>query len=105
MFITVSITFIILTGPTAVSLIIDPTYAHPIERVVMNLMQYLNHSINGVLHCIVGTRFRNELLQVICCRGNMSRRRELSVSFPSSSRKSTNETIVMTNQGDTGSHM
>ena len=34
---------------------------HPIERVVVNLLQYLNHSSNGVLYCIVGTRFRNEL--------------------------------------------
>ena len=68
MLITVSITFIILTGPTAVSFMINPINKHPTEEVVMNLLQYLNHTINGVLYCIVGTRFRNELFNTLCCR-------------------------------------
>ena len=102
MLITVSITFMILTGPTAVSLM---GRIHPIQRVVMNLLQYLNHSINGVLYCIVGTRFRNELFKALGCRRNISGRSESGVSFPSSSRKQTNETIVMTNLDDTSSHM
>ena len=73
----------------------------------MNLLQYLNRSINGVLYCIVGTRFRNELFNALCCRRNISGRKESDVSFASSSRsfKSTNETIVMTNLDDHGSHM
>ena len=103
MLITVSITFIILTGLTAVSMVVGKP--HPIQRVVINLMQYLNHSINGVLYCIVGTRFRNELFNALCCGRNISGRKESDVSLPSSSRKSTNETIVMTNLDSTGSHM
>ena len=105
MLITVSITFIILTGPTAVSLVVKGE-AHPIERVIMNLLQYLNHSINGVLYCIVGTRFRNELFNALCCRRNILKR-ESGVSFTNSSHnfKSTNETMVMTSLGDTCSHM
>ena len=107
MLITVSITFIILTGPTGVSFIIDPLNAHPIQRVVINLMQYLNHAINGVLYCIVGTRFRNELFKAISCRRNICRRRESGSSISTSSQnfKSTIETIDMTNLGDHGSHM
>ena len=72
MLIRVSITFIILTGLTAVSLVVDPLNAHPIERVIMNLLQHLNHSINGVLYCTVGTRFRNELFKTLCCPKNNS---------------------------------
>ena len=83
MLIIVSVKFIILTGPTVVSLVVK-CRAYPIERIVMNLMQYLNHTINGVLYCIVGTRFRNELLQVVCCRGNISGRMESGASVSSS---------------------
>ena len=107
MLITVSITFMILTGPTAVLSVIAPWNQHPIERVVMNLLQYLNHSINGDLYCIAGTRFRKELLQSLCCRRNISGKRESNVYSSSSSGnfKSTNEATIMTNLGDTGSHM
>ena len=105
MLITVSVTFIILTGPTAVSFVIKGE-AHPIERIVMNLLQYLNHSINEVMYCIVGTRFRNELFNALCCRRNISKR-ELDVSFSSSAHnfKSTIETTVMTTLSKTGSHV
>ena len=64
MLITVSVTFVILTGPTAVSAAIEGS-PHPIESVVMNIMQYLNHSINGILYCLVGGKFRKELLKTI----------------------------------------
>ena len=68
MLITVSLTFIILTGPRAVILAMGDN-PPPIERVVLNVMQYLNHSINGVLYCIVGSRFKRELLKVLpCCK-------------------------------------
>ena len=66
MLITVSVMFILLTGPAAVSVVLKG-FAHPIERLVMNIMQYANHSINGALYCIVGSRFRNELLDTLCC--------------------------------------
>ena len=69
MVVTVSVTFLILTAPTAV----DQALWHNIQLsnntmywVFMNFTQYLNHSINGVLYIIVGSRFRNELFKIIC---------------------------------------
>ena len=53
MLITVSITFIILTGRTAASLVVKGR-AHPIERIVINLMQYLNHSIKKFRIVLLG---------------------------------------------------
>ena len=32
----------------------------------MNFTSYLNHSINSVLYCIVGTRFRLEMCKILC---------------------------------------
>ena len=69
MVVTVSFTFLILTAPTAVYMAL-PHVIHlpnnPIYHVFMNLTQYLNHSINGILYCIVGSRFRSELLKILC---------------------------------------
>ena len=69
MVVTVSVTFLILTAPTAVYSALP--YAIPLPKnrmyqVFMNVTQYLNHSINGVLYIIVGSRFRNELLKILC---------------------------------------
>ena len=69
MVVTVSITFLILTAPTAVYNAIYRWYSLgrlPWYRVFMNLTQYLNHSINGFLYCIVGSRFRAEIVKLIC---------------------------------------
>ena len=69
MVITVSVTFLILTAPTAVSYACSFTIRLdnvPSYRVFQNLTQYLNHSINGLLYIIVGSRFRNELLKIFC---------------------------------------
>ena len=72
MVVTVSVTFLLLTAPTAVA------YARsfiirledvPSYRVFMNLTQYLNHNVNGVLYIVVGSRFRNELFKIICRKG------------------------------------
>ena len=67
MVVTVSVTFLLLTTPTAM----DMTHSsqtrlsnNPLYRAFMNLTQYLNHSINGVLDIIVGSRFRKELLKI-----------------------------------------
>ena len=67
MVVTVSVTFLLLTAPVGV----DNALSHiirlgktPLYRAFMNLTQYLNHSINGVLYCIVGSRFRTELFQI-----------------------------------------
>ena len=68
MVVSVSVTFLLLT--TLVG--IDNTLAsilsdnNPLYEVFMNITQYLNHSINGVLYCIVGSRFRNEMFKVFC---------------------------------------
>ena len=70
MVVTVSITFLFLTAPTAVGMalwnVTQLSYYNPVYRTFMNLAQYLNHSINGVLYIVVGTRFRKELLKIIC---------------------------------------
>ena len=67
--VTVSATFLILTAPSAVDLalfnIIDLSN-NPVYHVFMNITQYLNHSINGVLYIIVGSKFRMELLKIFC---------------------------------------
>ena len=69
MVVTVSVTFLILTAPTAVysSLFYVFDLAdNPLYRAFMNFTQYLNHSINGVLYIIVGSTFRMELLKIFC---------------------------------------
>ena len=72
MVVTVSVAFLLLTAPTAVYNVVYKWYALdslPLYRVFMNLTQYLNHSINGVLYCIVGSRFRAEIVKLICQKG------------------------------------
>ena len=68
MVVTVSVTFLILTSPTAVCHALRKWYylgaSLPLYRAFMNLTQYLNHSINGVLYIIVGSTFRKELLKI-----------------------------------------
>ena len=65
---TVSTMFIILTGPMAIGTYLNRVYPLYVQVFVMIVPQYLNHSINGVLYCIVGTKFRNELISLICRR-------------------------------------
>ena len=71
MVVTVSVTFLILTAPTAGNLAlwhnIQLSYSI-IYRAFMIFTQYLNHSINGVLYCIVWSKFRNEQLKLLFCR-------------------------------------
>ena len=70
MVVTVSVTFLLLTAPTAVYNALYRWYPitvfFPLYYPFMNLTQYLNHSINGVLYIIVGSKFRNEFLKLIC---------------------------------------
>ena len=71
MVVTVSVTFLVLTTPTAVEYVHTLSHAarlgsNPVYNVLRYISQYLNHSINGVLYIIVGTRFRNELVKT--CR-------------------------------------
>ena len=71
--VTVSVPFLILRTANAV----QATFPHviqlpnnPMYHVLMNFTQYLSHSINGVLYCIVGSRFyfRKEFFKIICRR-------------------------------------
>ena len=73
MVVTVSLTFIMLTSPRAVDSAIQfYIYSNPYGNVFLISMQYLNHSINGILYCILGGKFREELLKVILCCRNRS---------------------------------
>ena len=69
MVITVSVTFLILTTPGALSMALWPRIKlsnNLVYDVIDSFTQYLNHSINGLLYCILGSRFRKELLKLIC---------------------------------------
>ena len=67
MVVTVCVTFLILTAPTAAWGALLRWYSLGIlYKAFMNSTQYLNHSINGVLYCIVGSKFRGELLTILC---------------------------------------
>ena len=66
MVVTVSLAFIILTSPRAVDSALELGIStYPFGGVIVASMQYLNHSINGILYCIFGRKFRHELLKVI----------------------------------------
>ena len=59
MVVTVSVTFLILTAPNAVYMalmFVIQESDKPMYVVFMNVTQYLNHSINGVLYIIVGSQ-------------------------------------------------
>ena len=93
MVVTVSVTFLILTAPTAVYMAMPyviPLPRNPIYQVFMNFTQYLNHSINGLLYCIVGSKFRKQLLKLVC-------RKEMSEGL--SVYPSVNNTRVVTISG------
>ena len=65
--IAVSLTFILLTGPLAIGYAVIKF--HPITYLVVYQLSALNHGINCVLYCIVGSKFRKELLYLlICCK-------------------------------------
>ena len=92
MVVTVSVTFLLLTAPVGV----DNALSHvvrltqfPFYRLFMNLTQYLNHSINGILYCIVGSRFRTELFKIFCRK---SKRETASTDYSTSNTNSTQVT-------------
>ena len=64
--IAVSITFIILTGPANIIYSIT-IFPHPLLNQFLYFCIVLNHSINGLLYCIVGSKFRKELIYTLCC--------------------------------------
>ena len=82
--ITVSIMFILLTGPGEIMSSITH-YPHPPVKAVVYISTCVNHSINAVLYCIVGSRFRQEVLKILCCRKvNLHRNTEVENSVNSS---------------------
>ena len=73
MVVTVSVTFIILTAPVSVNTFTRTKLRlYPLYYVFMISMQYINHSINCVLYCIVGTKFREELIKLFKCQRKTS---------------------------------
>ena len=70
MVVTVSLIFIILTSPRTVDNVIKIKFSTtPLHSLLVVSMHYLNHSINGILYCIFGEKFRNELVKVmLSCR-------------------------------------
>ena len=73
MVVTVSVTFIILTSPVAIDQVMGRKLTpYPLYYAFMTSMQYLNYSINGILYCIVGTKFREELLYIFKCHWKTS---------------------------------
>ena len=80
MVVTVCVPFLILTAPTAAWGALLRWYSLGIlYRAFMNSTQYLNHSINGVLYCIVGSKFRGELLTILCKKKSLP---VMTVSYP-----------------------
>ena len=66
MLVTISVTFIILRGPISIIYLITLT-PYPLVRFFIHILADLNHAINGMLYCIVGSRFRNELMKTLPC--------------------------------------
>ena len=67
MLLTVSFAFIFLTTPICIYISIGglPRMVHS----VATILHHLNHGINGVLYCITGSRFRQELKNLFSCNG------------------------------------
>ena len=65
--ITVTITFIILTAPAQITFAITFN-VHPLLEPFLYISLALNHSINGLLYCIVGSKFRKELIATLHCK-------------------------------------
>ena len=88
MVVSVSLAFIILTSPRVVDNIFRLKFSEtPLRNLLADIMQYSNHSINGILYCIFGEKFRNELRKIM-----QSCRRSESCSTSMSS--VTNDTIT-----------
>ena len=64
--ITVSLTFIILTASRSIHNAMTTNIDQAVA-IIYFLTQNLNHAMNGFMYCIVGTKFRKELLDLICC--------------------------------------
>ena len=83
MVVTVSLAFIILTSPRAVdSALKQYISGYPFGSLFIITMMYINHSINRILYCIFGEKFRNEFLKIMpCCKKKIVRSRSISSSM------------------------
>ena len=77
MLMAVSAAFIMLTSPAVIANAVWPNSTIPTEIfIAFGAPQNLNHAINGVLYCVDGSCFRNELKKLFKCRrkdsGHMS---------------------------------
>ena len=92
--ITVSLTFIILTGPISIYYTLITTSTDPIIYIALHIPKTLNHGINSVMYCIVGSKFRRELVDLICCgRKKVSSKRGKSVTDMGSAQMTAVSTI------------
>ena len=69
MVVTVSVTFLLLIAPVGVDNALSSIIVlemNPLFEAFSNVTQYLNHSINGILYCIVGSRFRSDIFKLLC---------------------------------------
>ena len=67
MLLTISFAFIFLTGPIWAANALWPDSIPVIVFKACLALQYLNHGINGILYCVIGSRFRNELKNLFRC--------------------------------------
>ena len=102
MLVTVSTAFIILTGPASLAVAIYGDNFPAMVYGVTVLLQYLNHSINAVLYCIAGSRFRHELLKVFGCY-SPKRRSTSSLGTNSTSRSMVSNSSSGNDVASTGS--
>ena len=72
MLIVVSLMFVVLTVPMAIARYLN-SLDTPWVQVPSYIMQHVNHSINGVLYCIVGSKFRRELFKILPCCSRRNR--------------------------------
>ncbi|KAL8576662.1 hypothetical protein ACOMHN_025137 [Nucella lapillus] len=81
MFLLVSFTFLLLTSPVVIVLLVKRYYWLPstaaeraqarLTHAVVDNFMYTNHAVNFLLYCVSGARFRqelNRLLAAMCCR-------------------------------------
>ena len=70
----ISFAFLICMAPSIVLLIGKPYWKHrtntaySISKAISNFLVFVNHSINFILYCVTGQRFRDELKATLTCQ-------------------------------------
>ena len=67
MLFTVSLAFVVLTAPI---MIVNAVWPNGIPLLIFSVclaLEYMSHAINGVLYCVSGSRFKNELKLLLKC--------------------------------------